>query len=143
VEKSARPLADPLSSGNDEQIEESTMSDGVQTIIYPVRDREKAKAAFGALLGVEPYADTPYYVGFKVAGQDIGLDPNGHAQGMTGPTPFFHIADIKASIAALHEAGAETVRDVRDVGNGRLIATVKDADGNVIGLLQDPAPSES
>jgi hypothetical protein len=28
-------------------------------------------------------------------------------------------------------------QDVRDVGNGRLIATVKDPDGNVIGLLQD------
>jgi hypothetical protein len=28
--------------------------------------------------------------------------------------------------------------DVKDVGGGRLIASVKDADGNLIGLLQDP-----
>jgi hypothetical protein len=27
---------------------------------------------------------------------------------------------------------------VNDVGGGRLIATVRDADGNPIGLLQDP-----
>jgi hypothetical protein len=27
--------------------------------------------------------------------------------------------------------------DVRDVGGGRLIASAKDADGNLIGILQD------
>jgi len=27
---------------------------------------------------------------------------------------------------------------VRDVGAGRLVATVTDPDGNVLGLLQDP-----
>jgi len=117
------------------------MSEGVQTIIFPVQDLEKAKAVFAALLGAAPYADTPYYVGYKVAGQDVGLDPNGHAQGMTGPTAFFHVADIKARLAALLEAGAQTVQDVRDVGGGRLIATVEDADGNAIGLLQDPQTS--
>jgi predicted enzyme related to lactoylglutathione lyase len=57
---------------------------------------------------------------------------------MTGPVGFFHVEDIKASLAALLEAGAQTVQDVRDVGGGRLIGTVKDADGNVLGLLQDP-----
>ncbi|MCU1664922.1 MAG: glyoxalase [Pseudonocardia sp.] len=37
---------------------------------------------------------------------------------------------------ALVEAGAEVQQQVRDVGAGRLIASVKDADGNVIGLVQ-------
>jgi predicted enzyme related to lactoylglutathione lyase len=115
------------------------MTAGLKTIIYPVKDLERAKALFGALLGVEPYADEPYYVGYKDAGQDVGLDPNGHAQGMTGPVPYWHVADIRATLAALLEAGAEPVRDVRDVGGGRLIASVKDPDGNVVGLLQDPA----
>ena len=36
-------------------------------------------------------------------------------------------------------AGAETLQDVQDVGGGRLIAFVKDADGNLVGLLQDPS----
>jgi hypothetical protein len=35
----------------------------------------------------------------------------------------------------LRDAGATTQREVTDVG-GRLIATVKDVDGNIIGLLQ-------
>ena len=116
------------------------MTEGMQTIIYPVRDIAAAKALFNELLGAEPIADQPYYVGYKVAGQDIGLDPNGHGKGMTGPVGYYHVEDIERSLKTLLEAGAETVAAVRDVGNGRLVASVKDADGNVIGVLQDPRP---
>ncbi|MCS0603840.1 glyoxalase [Streptomyces sp. LP11] len=112
---------------------------GLQTIIYPVKDLEKAKPLFAALLGVAPYADEPYYVGYKAAGQDVGLDPSGHAKGMTGPVPYWHVTDLRARLAALLEAGAEPLQDVQDVGGGRLIASVRDADGNLVGLLQDPA----
>jgi predicted enzyme related to lactoylglutathione lyase len=115
------------------------MTAGVQTVIYPVQDLGAAKRLFQALLGVEPYADEPYYVGFKAADQDVGLDPNGHRKGMTGPVPYWHVEDLDASLAALLAAGAETQQAVTDVGGGRRIATVRDADGNPIGLLQDPA----
>ncbi|MGP4006116.1 VOC family protein [Streptomyces sp. 4N124] len=115
------------------------MTAGVNTIIYPVKDITRAKALFSALLEVEPYADEPYYVGFKAAGQDVGLDPNGHAKGMTGPVPYWTVTDIRSRLAALLDAGAELLQDVKDVGGGRLIAFVKDADGNLVGLLQDPA----
>jgi predicted enzyme related to lactoylglutathione lyase len=113
------------------------MTAGLKTIVYPVKDIDRAKALFTALLGVEPYADQPYYVGFKDAGQDVGLDPNGHAKGLTGPVPYWHVDDIRARLAALVEAGAEVLQDVQDVGGGRLIASVKDTDGNLVGLLQD------
>lgn len=115
------------------------MTAGVNTIIYPVKDINMAKSLFGALLGVEPYADEPYYVGYKAAGQDIGLDPNGHAQGLTGPVPYWHVSDLRERLAALLAAGAELVQDAREVGGGRTVAAVKDADGNMIGLLQDAA----
>jgi len=109
------------------------MNQGVKTVVYPVKDIAKAKALFTVLLGVEPYADAPYYVGYKVGGQDIGLDPNGHKQGMT---PYYQVDDIKQSLQALLNAGATSVQDVTDVGGGKLIAVVKDADGNIIGLTQ-------
>ncbi|MFF8864072.1 VOC family protein [Streptomyces sp. NPDC015139] len=115
------------------------MTAGVQTIIYPVKDLERAKPLFAALLGVEPYVDEPYYVGFKAAGQDVGLDPNGHAKGMTGPVPYWHVTDLRGRLAALLAAGAELLQDAQDVGGGRLVASVKDPDGNLVGLLQDPA----
>ena len=113
------------------------MTEGIKTIIYPVTDLAKAKNTFGRLLGVEPYADQPYYVGFKVNGQDIGLDPNGHRSGMTGPVAYLHVDDLQGSMQVLLDGGGEVQGKVRDVGGGRQIVTVKDADGNAIGLLQD------
>ena len=59
------------------------MNQGIRTVIYPVKDIGRGKALFSNLLGVAPYADTAYYVGFRVGDQEIGLDPNGHKAGMT------------------------------------------------------------
>jgi len=112
------------------------MSEGVKTIIHPLKDLDTAKALFTALFGNTPEADTPYYVGWNVAGQDVGLDPNGHAQGLNGPVPYWHVDDIARSVQALVAAGGEVLQDAKDVGGGKLIAWVKDADGDVIGLLQ-------
>jgi predicted enzyme related to lactoylglutathione lyase len=116
-------------------MKETPMTAGIKILIVPVADLAKAKATFRQLLGVEPYADQPNYVGFKVAGQDIGLDPNGHRSGMTGPVAYLHVADIQRSLQVLLDAGGEVQGKLRDVG-GRQIVTVKDADGNAIGLLQ-------
>ncbi len=110
------------------------MSEGIKTVVYPASDLARAKAMFGAVLGVAPVMDEPYYVGFNVNGQDIGLDPHGHK---SGAVVYYHVGDIKGTLQALLEAGAEVDQDVKDVGGGRLIASVKDADGNLIGVLQD------
>ncbi len=110
------------------------MNKGVTTVIYPVKDIAKAKVLFRELLGVEPYADAPYYVGFKVGNQDIGLDPHGHKEGMTA---YYHVDDFKKSLQCLVDAGAKQIQEIKDVGGGRLIASVKDQDDNIIGLIQD------
>ena len=109
---------------------------GIRVVIFPVTDITQAKMLYRTLLGVEPYSDEAYYVGFRVGGQEIGLDPNGHNQGMTGPVGYFQVSDIKKSLQALVDAGAQTQQEVKDVGGGRLIAWVKDADNNLIGLMQ-------
>ncbi len=114
------------------------MSEGMKTIIYPVKDIAKAKTLFTSLLGVKPNMDQPYYVNFNVGELDIGLDPHGHAQGMAGPVCYWNVADIKVSLQQLVSAGAQPVQEPKDVGRGKLVATVKDADGNVIGLIQTP-----
>lgn len=112
------------------------MPQGMQTIIYPVKDATGAAAFYTTLLGVEPYVNQPYYVGFRVGDQEIGLDPHGHSKGMTGPVAYWNVDDIKQSLQQLRAAGAETLQDVTDVGGGRLIASVQDADGNRTGLMQ-------
>lgn len=109
---------------------------GVQTILHPVTDLAKAKEVYTALLGVAPQSDTPYYVGFTAAGQQIGLVPNSTE---TGPVAYWHVTDIEAKLAEVTAAGALIKEAAHDVGGGRLVATVTDPDGNVLGLLQDPA----
>ena len=109
------------------------MNQGIKTVIYPVKDIVRATSLYSQLLAVEPYMDEAYYVGFKVGDQDVGLDPNGHKAGMTA---YYHVSDIRQSLQLLLDAGAQALQEVKDVGGGRLIASVKDVDGNIIGLLQ-------
>ncbi|HEY7175295.1 MAG TPA: VOC family protein [Micromonosporaceae bacterium] len=112
-------------------------TEGIKTVLHPVSDLAKAKPVYTALLGAPPAHDADYYVGYEAAGQHIGLVPGGGPQGMTSPVAYWHVPDIDAKLAEVTAAGA-TIKDaVRDVGGGRLVATVADPDGNVLGLLQD------
>lgn len=54
------------------------------------------------------------------------------------PVGYWHVDDIHTSLQALVDAGAATRQAITDVGGGKLIAVVVDADGNTIGLLQTP-----
>ncbi|HEY1869721.1 MAG TPA: VOC family protein [Chitinophagaceae bacterium] len=109
------------------------MNKGIKTILYPVKDMTQGKTMFRKLLGVEPYADQPYYVGFKIDDQDIGLVPNNPERGVTA---FFHVDNIETSLQILLDAGGKTIQDIKNVGGGRLIASAKDQDGNIIGFVQ-------
>lgn len=112
------------------------MNNGVKTIICPVSDVDKAKEIYTALLGTKPYADTPYYIGYRLGDQEFGLDPHGHKG--AGAVPYYEVDDIQAALQELLDAGAQPVDDVKDVGGGKLVASVRDADGNAIGLTQNP-----
>ncbi len=114
------------------------MNQGIRLFIYPVKDIAQAKTLYSKLLGIEPYVDGAYYVGFKVGDQELGLDPNGHNKGMTGPVGYWQVNDIKKCLQSLLDAGAQMQEEVKDVGGGKLIASVKDADTNIIGLIQSP-----
>jgi predicted enzyme related to lactoylglutathione lyase len=109
------------------------MAQSIKLIVYPAKDLEAAKALFGKFLGVKPYADGSFYVGYRLDGLEVGLDPNGQAV-----VAYIDAADIKATLPTLLEAGATMQQDVKDVGRGLLIAQVKDANGNVLGLRQSP-----
>ena len=110
---------------------------GIKTVLHPVSDLARAKPVYTALLGVPPQHDESYYVGFEAAGQHIGLVPGGGPQGMTSPVAYWHVEDIEAKLAEVTAAGATVHEPAHDVGGGRLVASVTDPDGNVLGLLQD------
>jgi predicted enzyme related to lactoylglutathione lyase len=113
-------------------------TEGVKIVLHPVSDLAAAKAVYTALLGVPPQSDSSYYVGYEVAGQQIGLVPGGAGQGMTSPVAYWQVPDIEAKLAEVTAAGAAVKEPPRDVGGGRLVATFTDPDGNVLGLFQDP-----
>ncbi len=110
---------------------------GIKTVLHPVTDLAAAKTVYAALLGIQPQHDAEYYVGFEAEGQHIGLVPGGGPQGMTAPVAYWHVPDIEAKLAEVTAAGATVNEPAHDVGGGRLVATVSDPDGNILGLLQD------
>jgi predicted enzyme related to lactoylglutathione lyase len=111
---------------------------GIKTVLHPVSDLEAAKAVYTALLGVPPQTDGPHYVGYEAEGQQIGLVPGGGPQKMASPVAHWHVPNIEAKLAEVTAAGATVKEPPRDVGAGRLVATITDPDGNVLGLIQDP-----
>lgn len=114
------------------------MPQAITLVVYPVTDLAQAKSLFSKFLGTQPYADAPYYVGFRIGDQEVGLDPNGHKQGMTGPVGYVEVDDIRKSLQELLDAGAKPQQEIKDVGGGKLIASVKDASGNTLALMQNP-----
>lgn len=109
----------------------------VSLILYTAADLPAAKRFFRELLGCEPYADAPYYVGYKNGTMEIGLVPQGtHAD--PGGLAYWTVSDIAASVQGLVDAGGAVVQDIRDVANGLLVASVKDPNGTIVGLRQFP-----
>jgi predicted enzyme related to lactoylglutathione lyase len=109
------------------------MAENIKILVYPTKDLSASKALFKAFLGVEPYADADYYVGYRIGELEVGLDPNGQAV-----IAYTEVEDITESLQTLLDAGTSTHQDVKDVGGGLLIAQVKDANGNILGLRQQP-----
>lgn len=108
------------------------MAKSIKLLVYPVNDIEKAKTFYSQFLGIEPYTDSLYYVGYRLGDIEVGLDPNSDV----GPIAYTDVEDINAGLKEMTDVGAEIVQDIKDVGYGLLIAQVKDTNGNVVGLRQ-------
>jgi predicted enzyme related to lactoylglutathione lyase len=108
-------------------------TEGVKTVLHPVSDLAAAKAVYAALLGVAPHHDSDYYVGL-----DVRLVPGGGPQGMASPVAYSDVSDIEAKLAKVTAGGATVTEPVREVGGCRLVATVSDPDGYILGLLLGP-----
>ena len=112
------------------------MINGIASVIFPISNLEVDKAFWQAALGVTPYFDQPFYVGFTVDGCELGLDPSAAEDGFTYPISYWTTTDIHASLTALLAVGARLHRDIKSVGDGVLVVTMKDMSGNIFGLLQ-------
>ena len=110
---------------------------GLRTAIYPVNDLAAAKRWYTEVLGLPPYFDEPFYVGFSVGGFELGLIPDGKP-GVDGPQPLWGVADASQAFARLVELGASPLDAVTDVGGGIRVAAVQDPFGNRFGIIENP-----
>jgi predicted enzyme related to lactoylglutathione lyase len=115
---------------------------GLRTVIYRATDLDKTKAWYSTVLGIAPYFDQPFYVGFNVGGYELGLDPNaddsGAPTGSGGAVAYWGVTDAQAAFDRLISFGATERSGVQDVGEGIRVATVTDPFGNVLGIIQNP-----
>lgn len=109
----------------------------VTLITYTVADLTKAKRFFGELIGADPYADSPMYIGYKNGEVEIGLVPSGGKR-EPGALAYWTVSDIAARVKALVAAGGTVVQEITDVAMGLLVASVKDPNGAIVGLRQFP-----
>jgi predicted enzyme related to lactoylglutathione lyase len=115
------------------------MIQGLGTVIYQVSDLVRAKEWYAAAFQQQPYFDQPFYVGFNVAGYELGLHPNdGGRTGPSGSVAYWRVADIRGAVRHFLASGAKIASDVQDVGEGIKVAEVADPFGNVIGLIENP-----
>jgi predicted enzyme related to lactoylglutathione lyase len=113
------------------------MFQGLRTVIYGVDDIARAKEWYSTLLGIQPYFDEPFYVGFNVGGFELGLDPNAKP-GSIGPTAYWGVEDIEATFTRLLSLGARAHTPVQDVGDDIRTAVVIDPFGNTLGMIKNP-----
>lgn len=112
------------------------MFSGVRTVIYPAADLAASTAWFTAVLGIKPYFDQPFYVGFSVGGYELGLDPS--ADLTVGAITYWGVEDADAGVAHLLATGATPRTPVTAVGDGIKVATVLTPEGTVLGLIENP-----
>src|SRR2546423_7813401 len=113
---------------------------GLRTVIYHAPDLDKAKAWYSKILGIEPYFDQPFYVGFNVAGYELGLDPDATSTpgGKAGAVAYWGVANADEAFRRLISLGATERSAVQQVGEGIRVATVFDPFGNIFGIIQNP-----
>lgn len=113
------------------------MIHGLRTVVYPVADLAKAKEWYAQVFERKPYFDQPFYVGFSVAGFELGLIPDG-CPGKQGSVAYWGVDNIEAEVARITALGATVDHPVQDVGEGILIVQLGDPFGNSIGLVRNP-----
>ena len=108
---------------------------GLRTVIYPVADLAVAKLWWSTLLGQEPYFDQPFYVGFEVAGYELGLLPE--ASPADGALTYWGVDSVQEAMDAAIAVGAVEHTAATEVGEGIVTGSVLNA------MTAGPAPDSA
>jgi lactoylglutathione lyase len=117
---------------------------GLRTAIYTVNDIAAAKKWFAEAFQTQPYFDDPAidasYIGFNIAGFELGLMPDQLLAADKTKTvlAYWGVEDIEAEVARLIGLGATPHTKPMNVGGPIMVASVIDPWGNAIGLIYNP-----
>jgi catechol 2,3-dioxygenase-like lactoylglutathione lyase family enzyme len=110
---------------------------GLRTLIHPVADLEAATAWWTDLLGFGPYFEEPFYVGFEVAGYELGLLPADDPS--EGALTYWGVDDVPAAMDAAVAAGATVHTPSTEVGEGIVTGTVVTPHSGITGFIRNPS----
>jgi len=118
----------------------STKFLGLRTVGYKVNDIRAAKEWYTKVLGIPPYFDEAFYVGFNLAGYELGLQPEEHTGEVksANTVAYWGVDDVEATYKELLEHGATSFEEPTDVGGGIVVAAVKDPWANAFGIIYNP-----
>lgn len=115
---------------------------GLRTAIYHVGSIIEATEWYAALLGMRPYFEEPFYVGFNIGGYELGLVPaeGNQPEGTRSRSvdTYWGVNDIQSMYDFMLEHGAKMCEPPTNVGNGIFVASVYDPWGNVFGIIYNP-----
>lgn len=113
---------------------------GLRTTIYKVADIQAAKKWYAKVFQTQPYFDEPYYVGFNIGGYELGLQPDSRQAKESGDAvvAYWGVTDVNKAVKDFLASGATEHEKPQDVGEGIIVASVKDPWKNVIGLIYNP-----
>src|SRR5215217_1821528 len=109
---------------------------GLRTVIYPSPELATAKAWWSGLLGIDPYFDEPFYVGFEVGGYELGLLPD--ANPSDGAITYWGVDDVASAVEAALAQGATSHAPVSEVGGGIVTGSVTNPMGAIVGFIFNP-----
>jgi predicted enzyme related to lactoylglutathione lyase len=114
---------------------------GLRTAIYKVSSLADAKEWYSKVFDTQPYFDEVFYVGFDIQGYELGLVPDDdepNVKKSTNVVVYWGVDSIQEEFDRLLVLGATVFENPENVGDGVMVATVKDPWQNVLGIIYNP-----
>lgn len=113
---------------------------GLRTTIYKVGNIEEAKAWYAEVFETQPYFVEDEYVGFNIAGYELGLQPEAipTTDKAESVINYWGVDDINIRFKKMLTQGATEHEPPTNAGGALVVASVKDPWGNIIGLIYNP-----
>lgn len=114
---------------------------GLRTVVYKVTDLANAKEWYTKAFKTKPYFDEAFYVGFNIGGYELGLLPESDKEDVIksdNAIAYWGVDDLSATLKKLLDIGAVKHDEPMDVGEGVIVASVKDPWNNIIGIIYNP-----